>query len=978
MRGFRFDVVAIAPIVLLLACESTVSPRLGEQQEPPSASAANAKSIKLSIGEEQQLVVSGVSSGVTWRSDDPGVARVSTNGRAVATGIGSTRIVGNRKTGSETFIVHVRTAIDSIRFRQESVTVAAGNSLRLAFRSFDVTGAQEDSAAGARIHWTSMGPGVATVDSTGLIAASEVGRTVIALDVNGAMDSAVVNVVAIPVVNVTLNVPETFSISAGESLTLTAVATGPSGETLPDRSFSWTSARPSIATVSETGVVTGVAPGWGSITVTSEGVSKSANVIVTPQLLASVEVSLVSSGLHVGDSTQATAVARDANGGLLTGRPVVWTSLSPNIATVSAAGMVKAVAPGSAVIRATADSKTGESTVNVTAVVVAPATVASVSVTLANANALVGLSTQAVAVAKDANGNVLTGRTVGWSSLTPGVASVSSTGMVTALAAGTATVRATVDGMSGDGTLFVTAPETGPSAPQILVGPPAAPRLLTTSVSSTPSNGRTIRVAAGDYLQGVLDDAMPGDRIVLPAGSTFTGNFVLRAKPSGSGIPGEWITVQTDGALPAEGTRMTPSEAAEFSLPKLLSPSILPVISAAPGTERWRFVGVEVSTTPDLTVNQGLIVLGDGSANTLPRNLILDRMYIHGTPSLDLRRCVALNGDSEAVIDSYVSDCHAYGFDAQAVWGWNGNGPFKITNNYLEASTEVVGFGGADPSIPNLVPSDIEIRGNHITKPMSWKGGPWLIKNLVELKVGRRVLISGNVIENSWVHAQLGWAFVLYSVNQSGTCTWCVVSDVLIENNLIRNVSSGFQLTEKYGDAQPLQRIAIRNNVLLGVDNPLVSGGGVGFLIQGNINSLSIEHNTAFVATTSSIQWAKTGLLANHVVQNNLIGGGAYPLFVSPSGGWPTVAGNGSAFVGNVVAMGEYFGLTFPAGNMYPASLDAVGLMGGAGAAVSANASPSALGLSPSSAYKGKASDGSDPGANMSALMAATANAIVR
>jgi len=90
------------------------------------------------------------------------------------------------------------------------------------------------------------------------------------------------------------------------------------------------------------------------------------------------------------------------------------------------------------------------------------------------------------------------------------------------------------------------------------------------------------------------------------------------------------------------------------------------------------------------------------------------------------------------------------------------------------------------------------------------------------------------------------------------------------------------------------------------------------------------------------------------------------------------VAGNGSAFVGNVVAMGEYFGLSFPASNMYPASLDAVGLMGGGGAAYSVSASPSALGLAPGSPYKGKASDGSDPGANMSALMAATANAVVR
>ena len=74
--------------------------------------------------------------------------------------------------------------------------------------------------------------------------------------------------------------------------------------------------------------------------------------------------------------------------------------------------------------------------------------------------------------------------------------------------------------------------------------------------------------------------------------------------------------------------------------------------------------------------------------------------------------------------------------------------------------------------------------------------------------------------------------------------------------------------------------------------------------------------------------------------------------------------------------MAEYFGSSFPAGNMYPASLDAVGLAGGAGAANSVNAPPSALSLSPGSAYKGKGTDGADPGADIGALTAAISNAI--
>jgi hypothetical protein len=503
---------------------------------------------------------------------------------------------------------------------------------------------------------------------------------------------------------------------------------------------------------------------------------------------------------------------------------------------------------------------------------------------------------------------------------------------------------------------------------------------LTTTVASTPSNGRTLRVGAGSNLQAALDTALPGDRILLAGGATYRGNFVLRAKAATSGLPGGWITVMSDGALPPEGTRLTATTAPSFNLPHLVSPTVLPVIATADGAARWRLIGLEITVDPALASSNGLVELGSGAATSvsqLPKNLILDRLYIHGTTTLDLHRCIALNGDSTAVIDSYVADCHAKGIDAQAAWGWGGNGPYKLVNNYFEASSEVLGFGGADPLIPNLVPSDVEIRGNHITRPMSWKGGPWLIKNLIEFKSGRRVLIEGNVLENSWPDGQAGWAFVLWSVNQDGSCTWCVTSDMLVRNNIIRNVAAGFQLNDKWGVAVPMQRIAIRNNVLIGVDNPAVVGGGYGFLIQGPVQALTIEHNTVFVPTTASFEWVTSSPLPNHIVRNNLAGGGSYPLFASPTNRWSSFAGAGSDFGGNVVALASPFASGYPTGNWYPTSLDAVGLVGGATAAYSVNASPASLAFSTSSPYKLKATDGTDSGANMSGIAAATSSAIV-
>src|SRR5438477_7384724 len=120
-----------------------------------------------------------------------------------------------------------------------------------------------------------------------------------------------------------------------------------------------------------------------------------------------------------------------------------------------------------------------------------------------------------------------------------------------------------------------------------------------------------------------------------------------------------------------------------------------------------------------------------------------------------------MNSRETAVIDSYLSDFKQIGADSQAVAGWNGTGPFKIANSYLEAAGENVMFGGADPAIRDLVPADIEIRQNHLAKPLRWRAGhegfdgvDWSVKNLFELENARRVLVEDNLLEYNWPQAQ--------------------------------------------------------------------------------------------------------------------------------------------------------------------------------------------------------------------------------
>src|ERR1041384_6813632 len=254
----------------------------------------------------------------------------------------------------------------------------------------------------------------------------------------------------------------------------------------------------------------------------------------------------------------------------------------------------------------------------------------------------------------------------------------------------------------------------------------------------------------------------------------------------------------------------------------------------------------------------------------LPHDIIIDRCYIHGDPTKGARRGVALNGISMAVIDSYVSDFKEVQADTQAVWGYNGPGPFKIANNYLEAAGENVMFGGAAPVISNLVPSDIEIRRNTFSKPLSWKGSTWTVKNLLEFKIASRVLVDGNVFQNLWPAGQQGYAILFTPRGEGGAAPWGVVSDVTFTNNVIHDVAHGFNVTglDDSAPSQRTSRIALRNNLLYAVNGDTANGPGMFMLVQAGVVDLAVEHNT--VLQNGNILFAAGTPNSGFVYRNNL------------------------------------------------------------------------------------------------------------
>jgi uncharacterized protein YjdB len=196
-------------------------------------------------------------------------------------------------------------------------------------------------------------------------------------------------------------------------------------------------------------LVTAVAVGTAKVTATSEGKTGTADITVVPVSVASVDVNPVTSNLTVGQTTTLVAIVKDAKGNVLTGRPVAWASGAPSVATVSGTGVVTAVGAGNAVIFATSGGKTGSASVNVRQLPVTTVTVAPTSNTIA-----VGGNVQLAATVLSGT-TVLTDRVVGWSSSNDAVAVVSSTGRVTGLKAGTVTITATSEGVSGTASVAV-------------------------------------------------------------------------------------------------------------------------------------------------------------------------------------------------------------------------------------------------------------------------------------------------------------------------------------------------------------------------------------------------------------------------------------------------------------------------------------------------------------------------------------------
>lgn len=568
-------------------------------------------------------------------------------------------------------------------------------------------------------------------------------------------------------------------------------------------------------------------------------------------------------------------------------------------------------------------------------------------------------------------------------------------------------------------------------------GPAELPQAqVPSAMADTPAPGNVIQVAAGANLQTAINNASCGDTIELQAGAAFSGkNITLPAKSCDNQ---HWIIIRTsapDSSLPAEGQRLTPCYAGVSSLPNRPAypcsnpQDVLATISnsvdggsgpllLANGANHYRLLGLEITRPADKSSVVDLISEAPtGGVYGTASYIVVDRCWLHGTPQDETRRGVAMAGTTNfAVVDSYLNDFHCTALtgmctDSSAVGGGSGNntsGPWKIVGNFLEAAGENILFGGAAATI---VPADITIQFNHFYKVPQWQqgmpgfvggydGNPFVVKNHFEIKNASRVLLEGNIMEYSWGgFTQYGHSIMITPRNdynkktkQGNLCPVCEATDVTIRYNRMSHLGSGIAIANELTDgmgAQAGERFSIHDDVIDDIEaDKYIGGGGLFMLINAwpkqTLNNIYIRHVTGFPDPGGHLLSISNNLsdpeMYAFTFEDNIDVVPTYPVWSAGEKNDCSLADKPLAvlnscfaswtFTNNVLAAPtKAFPPTlWPINNMFPAAVQDIQFVNYNGA------NGGDYHLEASSPYKGTASDGTDPGANIDSLNAAIQN----
>jgi hypothetical protein len=387
---------------------------------------------------------------------------------------------------------------------------------------------------------------------------------------------------------------------------------------------------------------------------------------------------------------------------------------------------------------------------------------------------------------------------------------------------------------------------TGAAAPAFdAAHPPALPLGIASDYSGTVMDTRYTAPAAcsaavisdAATLTARLQNASCGEVLCLQAGTPIQGLFTLKNIAGCTQYSYLISSDYTNSAFPLAGRRVQPSDEPHLGI--LQGNNIGPTLQADLGAAYWRVVGVELTRAsgvsgstygPFYMSKYGFPATG---AATVNHHIICDRCYVHrqDADTNGMTVGVEMDGNNLAVIDSYIANIGQASSDDTAIGNCNGNGPIKVVNTYLEATGMATIFGGCDPPWIGSYPQDIEFRNNVYTKRLAWQtSAVGYIKNLLELKNGERVLVTGSLFQYNWADEQAGTAIVFEPANQHGSGVANRVKDVTFDYNVLAHSLHGFATLATgylYPTAQT-RRILIRNMLFQdigGINSQWVTGG---------------------------------------------------------------------------------------------------------------------------------------------------------
>jgi uncharacterized protein YjdB len=389
----------------------------------------SAAKLSVNVGMTTQLTATilpenATDKSVTWTSSNTAVATVDSSGMVTGVAMGKATITALSPNGKKaTCSVTVNQPASSVSLSQDTASIDAGKSVSLKAT------VGPDEATVKKVTWSSSDIAVATVSSSGSVKGVGRGTAVITVTtVDGGFTDTCTVTVKQPVTSVTLS-QKTLIVNSGATAQLTATINPASAD---DQSVTWTSSNPAAATVDSSGKVTGIATGKATITALSPNGKKATCSVTVNQPAQSVSLNLNTASIDAGKSVSLKATVNPSGAG---NKKVTWTSSNPAVATVSTSGSVKGISRGTAVITVT--TLDGGFTATCTVTVRQPVT--SIVMSQRTMALTIGASGQLTATVNPISAD---DRAVTWTSSNTAIVTVDSSGKVTAIAKGTATITA--------------------------------------------------------------------------------------------------------------------------------------------------------------------------------------------------------------------------------------------------------------------------------------------------------------------------------------------------------------------------------------------------------------------------------------------------------------------------------------------------------------------------------------------------------